>query len=272
MTNDRMTWGLQGDAERQRALGAIATPSDLVNFMVSLAAPSRPRVRVLEPACGDAPFLSAFAERYGSLHELVGVDIDPAAVEQARRRIPSATILEADFLLWQPSEPFDLIIGNPPYGIIGDASHYPIHVFKERKRLYKQRFQTWRGKFNIYGAFIEHAVRLLSPDGRLVFVVPATWLVLDDFFQLRRFLAREGCLDVYYMGRPFPDRNVVAVVLVLERGKGGLALYDRESRTPVVRKASYGGELIRFETPEAVTFERGGALVHKSGQLGRVEV
>jgi len=258
MTNDRMTWGLQGDAERQRALGAIATPSDLVNFMVSLAAPSRPRVRVLEPACGDAPFLSAFAERYGSLHELVGVDIDPAAVEQARRRIPSATILEADFLLWQPSEPFDLIIGNPPYGIIGDASHYPIHVFKERKRLYKRRFQTWRGKFNIYGAFIEHAVRLLRPDGRLVFVVPATWLVLDDFVQLRRFLAREGCLDVYYMGRPFPDRNVVAVVLVLERGKGGLALYDGESRMPVVWKASYGGELIRFETPEALAFERGG--------------
>ena len=50
MTNDQMTWRVQGDAERQRALGAIATPSDLVNFMVSLAAPSRPRARVLEPA------------------------------------------------------------------------------------------------------------------------------------------------------------------------------------------------------------------------------
>ncbi|MGB9776301.1 MAG: TaqI-like C-terminal specificity domain-containing protein [Anaerolineae bacterium] len=248
-----------GDAEQERALGAVATPPDLVDFMVSLAAPQRPRVRVLEPACGDAPFLAAFAERYGSHHELVGVDIDPTVVEQARRRVPFATILDEDFLLWQPSESFDLIIGNPPYGIIGDASHYPIHVLKERKRLYKQRSPTWRGKFNIYGAFIEHAVRLLSPAGRLIFVVPATWLVLDDFVRLRQFLAREGRVEVYYMGRPFLGRNVVAVVLVVDRGEHGLNLYDGGRQSQVaVHKPIYQGELIRFETAETLAFEREG--------------
>ncbi len=243
--------------EQERTLGAVATPPDLAAFMVSLAAPTRSRVRVLEPACGDAPFLAAFAERYGSHHQLVGVDIDPAVVEQARRRVPFATILEEDFLLWEPPERFDLIIGNPPYGIIGDASHYPIHVLKERKRLYKQRSHTWRGKYNIYGAFIERAVHLLNPDGVLVFVVPATWLVLDDFIRLRQFLAREGCLEVYYMGRPFPKRNVVAVVLVLKRGGQGISLFDLD-REPIVQKPVYRGEMIRFERPEVVTFERQG--------------
>ena len=246
------------EAERRKALGAVTTPPELVDFMVSLATPQRARVRVLEPACGDAPFLAAFAQRYGSHHELVGVDIDPAAVEQARRLLPLAAILEADFLLWQPSEPFDIVIGNPPYGIIGEASHYPIHILKERKHIYKQRFQTWRGKFNIYGAFIEHAVRLLRPDGKLVFVVPASWMLLDDFARLRKFLSREGHIDVYYVGRPFRDRNVVTVVLVLERGKEGLNLYDQGSKEPVIRKEVYRGELIRFETPEALAFEREG--------------
>ncbi|MCS7179375.1 MAG: TaqI-like C-terminal specificity domain-containing protein [Anaerolineae bacterium] len=248
--------------ERERALGIVATPPDLVAFMVALAAPPRARVRVLEPACGDAPFLAAFAARYGSHHELVGVDIDPMAVERARRRLSTAIILEEDFLLWEPSEPFDLIIGNPPYGIIGDASHYPIHGLKERKHLYKQRSQTWRGKYNIYGAFIEHAVRLLQPAGRLVFVVPSTWLVLDDFARLRQFLAREGHLEIYYAGRPFADRNVVAVVLVLDRGGQGFSLYEwspeSNVRGPMVRKAIYRGEWIRFETPETLAFEREG--------------
>jgi adenine-specific DNA-methyltransferase len=246
------------EAERRKALGAVTTPPELVDFMVSLATPQRARVRVLEPACGDAPFLQAFAQRYGSHHELVGVDIDPEAVTKARKLLPSATILEADFLLWQPSELFDIVIGNPPYGIIGEASHYPIHILKERKHIYKQRFQTWRGKFNIYGAFIEHAVRLLRPDGKLVFVVPASWMLLDDFARLRKFLSREGHIDVYYVGRPFRDRNVVAVILVLERGKEGLNLYDQGSKEPVVRKEVYRGELIRFETPEALAFEREG--------------
>ncbi|MCS7284058.1 MAG: TaqI-like C-terminal specificity domain-containing protein [Anaerolineae bacterium] len=250
------------DAERERALGAVITPPELVAFMISLAAPFCSHARVLEPACGDAPFLAAFAERYGSHHELVGVDIDPAAVERARRRVPFATILEEDFLLWEPSHRFDLIIGNPPYGIIGDASHYPIHVLKERKHLYKGRFQTWRGKYNIYGAFIERAVHLLQPEGKLVFVVPATWMVLDDFIRLRQFLAGEGRLEVYYMGRPFAERNVVAVVLVLERGKQGLSLYEwspgSKVQSPIVQKGMYRGEIIRFETPEVLAFERQG--------------
>lgn len=250
--------GKLSQAKSERALGAVATPPDLVAFMVSLAAPGYRRVRVLEPACGDAPFLAAFAERYGSHHELVGVDIDPAAVERARYRVPFATILEEDFLLWEPSERFDLVIGNPPYGIIGDASHYPIHVLKERKPLYKRRFQTWWGKYNIYGAFIEHAVNLLRPDGRLVFVVPSTWLILDDFARLRRFLAQRGRLDVYYAGRPFPERNVVAVVLVLQRGEQGLRLYDLGKAEPALKKPFYQGELIRFETPETIAFEHQG--------------
>jgi adenine-specific DNA-methyltransferase len=98
----------------------------------------------------------------------------------------------ADFLLWEPGEAFDLILGNPPYGIVGEASKYPIHVLKEVKGLYKKTFSTWRGKYNLYGAFIEKSIHLLKPGGVLVFVIPATWLVLDDFSLLRAFLAKEG--------------------------------------------------------------------------------
>lgn len=246
------------ETERRRAFGVVATPPELVAFMTELAAPDSPRARVLEPACGDAPFLTAFAERYGTAHQLVGVDIDPESVKTAQQRLPSATFLEEDFLLWNPNESFDIVIGNPPYGIIGDASHYPIHALKERKALYKRRFQTWYGKYNIYGAFIEHAINLLRPNGKLVFVVPSTWLLLDDFACLRRFLARAGRVQVFYIGRAFPRRIVVAVVLVVERGKAGLSLYESPSAAPMVHKPVYRGELIRFETPEVLEFEQGG--------------
>jgi len=240
----------------QRALGFVTTPPELVEFMTELAAPIKTRCRVLEPACGDAPFLSAFAARYGTHHELVGIDINPAAIQAAKKRVPFADFIEGDFLLWQPNEPFDIIIGNPPYGIIGDASHYPIHVLKDRKEAYKLRFRTWRGKFNIYGAFIEHAVNLLKPGGKLVFVVPASWLVLDDFAKLRTFLSVSGSLHVYYLGKVFQGRNVSCVVLVLRKGSKGLRLYD--GQTLAVEKPVYQGELIRFETPELLSFEQSG--------------
>ncbi len=239
-----------------RALGSVPTPPELVAFMVELAVPVRSHCRVLEPACGDCPFLTAFADRFGHHHEFVGIDIDPEAVQRAKERVPFATVVEGDFLLWEPNERFDIIIGNPPYGIIGDASHYPIHVLKERKDLYRRRFQTWHGKFNIYGAFIEHAVNLLKPDGKLVFVVPASWLVLDDFIKLRAFLAQMGRLRVYYLGKVFKGRNVSCVVLVLEKGQRGLELYDKTLLA--VSKPNYRGELIRFETTETLAWERSG--------------
>jgi adenine-specific DNA-methyltransferase len=243
--------------EYERALGMVATPSELVAFMVGLGQPADGKpLRVLEPACGDSPFLRAFAARYGAHHDLTGVDIHPEAVERSKAFLPHAKFILADYLLWQPEEPFDLILGNPPYGIIGDGSHYPIHLLKERKSAYKERFATWRGKYNIYGAFIEHSVRLLRPGGRLVFVVPATWLVLDDFTDLRRFLARSGRITIYYWGRAFPRRNVSVVVLLVEKGARGMVLYDRDKAA--VWKPEYQGELIRFETPETLAFERGG--------------
>jgi adenine-specific DNA-methyltransferase len=239
------------------AWGAVSTPPDLVSFMLELAAPPEATlVHVLEPACGHAPFLAAFAARYGDQHELVGLEIDPAAARIARERVPVAQILEDDFLLWKSDIAFDIIVGNPPYGIIGDKSHYPIHTLKERKAAYKRRLKTWRGKFNIYAAFMERAADLLRPNGKLIFVVPASWLVLDDFALLRRYLACVGKLRIYYMDKAFPGRNVSVVVFVLEKGKQGLELYD--GTRLVVQKPVYHGEIIRFETPDALAFEQNG--------------
>jgi adenine-specific DNA-methyltransferase len=240
-----------------RALGVVYTPRELVEFMVHLAQPPRERCRVLEPACADAPFLTEFASRYGTHHELVGVEIDTERLVLAKQRLPTATFVEADFLLWEPSERFDIVIGNPPYGIIGDGSHYPIHVLRERKAAYRQRCTTWRGKFNIYGVFIEHATRLLVPDGRLVFVVPASWLVLEDFRRLRAFLAEQGGLRVYYLGKAFPKRNVSVVVMVLQKGAQGLELYDGMTHL-ALRKSRYSGEITRFENAEWLEMEQEG--------------
>lgn len=249
-----------------RALGHVPTPMPIVQWMVQLAAPP-PNLpcAVLEPACGDARFLTEFARAYGNHHRLTGVEINPQTIATIQPKLnPAIQLIHADFLLWDTDEQFDIILGNPPYGIVGDASHYPIHLLKERKAAYKQRTATWKGKYNLYGAFIERAVRLLKTHGKLVFIVPTTWLVLDDFALLRRFLAECGRVEVFYVGRVFPKVNVSAVVVRFTQGEQGLTLYDCAGRleigdcSAVVRKPTYAGELIRFETDEWLMFEGSG--------------
>ena len=240
----------------KRALGAVDTPKALVEFMVALAGPLGSKSKVLEPACGHCPFLRKISEKYEKKHELVGVEINPEVLSRAKEKVPHSTLIEGDFLLWQSDEQFDLIIGNPPYGIIGDASHYPIHLLKQKKSIYKQKFHTWQGKYNIYGAFIEHSINLLKPNGKLIFVIPASWLILEDFTRLRLFIAREGQISIYYMGKVFPKHTVSCVVIVFQKGATGLNLYDRQRLA--LSKRTYNGEMIRFETPELIEFEQNG--------------
>ena len=237
----------------KRSLGVVYTPDELVRFMLSLVRrPVTPEWRVLEPACASAPFLRAFTERYGPVAELVGVELDP---EGARGfAVPGARLVHADFLLWEPPERFDLILGNPPYGIIGAPGHYAMHALREAKRAYRARFQTWYGRYNVYGAFIEHAVNLLKPGGELIYVVPASWMILEEFKRLREFLAAHGTLEVHYLGRAFPGVRVTAVVLHFVKARpGGLRLFDGDRLW--LERQDYRGEWIRFETPETRAFE-----------------
>ena len=252
------------------ALGAVFTPPWLVARMVAMAQPDQ-KSTVLEPGCAHAPFLQEFASQYGTHHELVGVEIDEERLSVAKQQLPQAHLIHTDFLLWDPTERFDIIIGNPPYGIIGDKSHYPIQLV-ENKPIYKARSHTWRGKYNVYGLFVEHALQLLKPNGKLVFVIPATWMILDEFKLLRQYLSRYR-VEVYYLGNVFPKRNVSVCILKVQQGKG-LTLYDETQRPcpegtgdlepPLFRRNSgiefplWAGDLVRFITEEWQEFEGSG--------------
>jgi len=229
------------------AISRAFTPSWLVARMVALAQPSG-RCRVLEPGCAHAPFLTEFAARYGDHHELVGVDIEDTYFYQSKLNLPSAQFVQADFLLWEPNVRFDIIIGSPPYGRNG--SHYTIQQ-------YKQHSHTWHGKYNIYGLFLEKALKLLEPSGKLVFVIPATWMVLDDFKLLRQYLSRYR-VEVWYLGRSLPSSKVSVCILRVRSGRG-LTLYDDQGA--VIDLPNWVGEMVRFLTDDWYRFEHSGVPV-----------
>ena len=155
-------------------------------------------------------------------------------------------------------------LGKPALRYRGGSRQVPHPRPQGVKEPYKKAFSTWRGKYNLYGAFVEKSVRLLKPGGALVFVVPATWLLLEDFSLLRAFLAREGKTEVYYLGEVFPERKVSAVVLRFEKGGRGLVLWDTkregEGFVPELweRYPDWRGEMIRFETEETQRLEASG--------------
>ncbi len=170
-----------------------------------------PPPRVLDPACGAGVFLQSACrllrercQQLGmneaqqqdySIAAIHGIDISADAVRTARQQLtflPATNIQQADALTANIPGQFDAIIGNPPYVSIRELarSHSPQQV-----ELLRQRFHTARGNFDLYVLFIERALELLRPGGRLGFIVPNKWATLDYARGLRELLLRETTLE-----------------------------------------------------------------------------
>lgn len=253
-----------------KSFGAVSTPRRIVELMIELADLKRQKnLDILEPACGFCNFLIGIYLRYPQ-NNFYGVEINDEVYKKIKELFKDTPfkLIKTDFLLWKTTKKFDLIIGNPPYGIIGDGSHYPIHTLKRKKEEYKKTFNTWFGKYNIYGAFIEKSISLLKSGGKLVFIIPATWMILDEFKRLRKFLSYLGKVKVYYLGsNVFNGVSVSVCILIFKKGRKGAELYIRNAQSynfiRTTTLTDWNGDILRFETEATKKLEAKGTCLGK---------
>ena len=103
---------------------------------------------------------------------------------------------------------FDIIIGNPPYGIIYD---------EERKNSYELTYSSFLRNNDIYVAFYEKGINLLSNSGHFSYITPNTFLNGDYFKKLRNFLTKNTKIKEirdYKEVKVFDDPTVFVCVFV----------------------------------------------------------
>jgi SAM-dependent methyltransferase len=224
------------DRNERRAAGVYYSPAEVVRYIVRhtlgpLADGASPRV--LDPACGAGAFLletyrRLLAARQVNRGEMLsrderialagesifGVDIDPAAVAQARLELAAAVLdcdatdpravrlaerFEANVVCGDallslpfPNGHFDAVVGNPPYVNIRQLA-------KTRPAEYlaalRERYRTARGNFDLYVLFIERTLELLREGGRWGLIVPNKIGGLDYARACRELLAEQTALD-----------------------------------------------------------------------------
>lgn len=265
--------------------GMFFTPEHIVDFMVNLIDISdytnENGIAILEPACGLAQFLMGIKRNQLAFFErtkLLGVEANQDVINYLTQLIidDNIELIEADYLLWQSETSFDLIIGNPPYGIPSLSEHYTIKVDNVTKQQYKSLYETWYGKYNVYGAFIEKSIKLLKPEGRLIFVVPATFMILDEFKKLRAFLSRNGRTTLIYLGPDAfkPDAYVSSVVLDFRKSDINSCLELLEYRGNEIHtvkiNSHWKGEVVKFETNYTQTLED--ACFYRLGDIYEIRV
>jgi type I restriction enzyme M protein len=156
--------------------GQFFTPRHVVDFVTRALAP-RAREVVVDPACGSGAFLAH--ARAAAKVKTFGSDVDPRAIRVARLVALSqgrdpATIVRADGLRGAALPVADIVATNPPFAGRADATGFEVaRVVKTPERDV---------------LFLERAVDLLRPGGRLGIVLPYNKAAGTSFAGMRRWL------------------------------------------------------------------------------------
>ncbi len=224
--------------------GFVPTPRATVDTLVELLFRRRQPCandELLDPGCGTGEFVDGVIRwcerRRVAIPRITGVELDPRHLPLLRakyKNVRAVQIRHEDFLADHGTS-YDFVVGNPPYVSITALS-------ESEKTMYRARYATAYGRFDLYLLFFEQALRNLAPGGRLVFITPEKYVYVDTAGPLRELLAQH---------------HVEEIRFAREDTFGGLVTYPTLT---VVRKAPPGTTKVR---------RRDGSVERLSLQAGR---
>lgn len=174
--------------------GIFFTPPAIVNTLITKCIINRNSEfhRILEPSAGSGEFIRGI-HRAGITNAFIdAVEYNPmiyarasADIETGHSHTQNAVRwVQTDFIQYYPTESYlyDLIIGNPPYLVIGKDAVPPKYS------------EYMVGRPNLFGLFIIHSMALLSENGILAFVIPKSFLNSAYYATIRNYMKRNGRL------------------------------------------------------------------------------
>lgn len=212
-------------------------------------------VTVLDPAAGDGVFIFEVLERLlessrrehfsfeSALNNIVAFEIDSYVADKLKERLieyltrkgvassdtyASRIIRTGDFLTsTEQGQEYDLIVGNPPY-----IRHEQIP--EEKRKTYRELYSTFKYRSDIYIAFFEKSLSLLSTNGMLCFICSNRWTKAKYGEALRSLIADrygiKAIIDIEDQDAFAEKVDAYASIFVISAQK--TSSYDRMSIEP----------------------------------------
>lgn len=212
--------------------GAFFTPTHVAKFIWQILTSRLPKApRVLEPSVGAGVFL----EHAPADAEITALELDKTSAKVTSILYPNAEVIEGNALAHDRRDYYDLVIGNPPYGV---TVEFP-DTGEEWRSLSKSKGKR-KGKSEV--AFIELAIKTVKPGGCIAFVLPKG-LAFANYANKLRKLMHETCWQVATIMLPSETFQHVGTTV--------------ETQIIVLRKAPPGTRLIpTAETKWGSNFRR----------------
>lgn len=175
--------------------------------------------KVLEPSCGNGNFLTVldnpkncYAFELDPINYAIAKKRNPKVVHLYRNYFETAFLQPPRFTTKVPAKqvthlelyPFDLVIGNPPYG--------------KRTGLYKSTFPTPKFK-QTEMFFMYKSLELLKKGGLLVFITSSSFMRNGNtYLKEKKTLSQLADFqDAYRMPKVFKNTSVPTDILIFKR-------------------------------------------------------
>ncbi len=234
---------------KEKLTGQIFTPLFIVEKILDDIGYNSPAIlgkTILDPACVDGRFLTKIVERViefsplddlkENLEKIHGWDIDKKAVDDALRKLNKIVEPYKIKVNWNirvlnslhfsafanelfpidevKIKKFDFIVGNPPY--------IRIQHLEESERKFIQRHYNFckSGSTDIYIAFYELALNLLSDTGKCAYITPNTFFHTETAKELRRHFEKgQNLIQITNYGhiQLFENATTYSAIVVFDK-------------------------------------------------------
>ena len=140
--------------------------------------------------------------------------VSRSAAQQLSNWNPYEKNARADFfdLEWMfgLSQGFNIVIGNPPYGVA---------FTKEEKKYFTQNYRHQDYQLDSYLLFLERSFDFLVPNGFLAYIIPNTWLTNLKLRKIRKFVVDKQTIQtIVHYGKKVFDAVVDNEVVLITKG------------------------------------------------------
>jgi type I restriction-modification system DNA methylase subunit len=233
---------------QEKLFGQVYTPNFIVSKILDDVGYNSPKIlgkTIIDPACGDGRFLSEIVKRIikfslendlqKNLECVYGWDIDEIAIMECRKNLNNLikdknidiqwniNVINSikkyekpDLFVFSITQKFDFIVGNPPYIRIQ-------HLDLVQRNYIQRNYEFCQsGSTDIYIAFYELCINLLSENGICGLITPNTFLFTETARPLRLYFAtNKNLLQITNYGdiQLFEDATTYSAITIFNNQK-----------------------------------------------------